>query len=70
MKNAKLLLLPFFILMLVNAKIVHAQDDIIIPESDDETFVPPAPGSEATNPPVILDESDSNDVSDTEEYDG
>lgn len=56
--------------MLVNAKIVHAQDDIIIPESDDETFVPPAPGSEATNPPVILDESDSNDVSDTEEYDG
>lgn len=70
MKKAKLFLFTFFMLTLVSAKLVHAQDEIIIPESDDETFVPPTPGSESTNQPVILDESDSSDVSDVEEYDG
>lgn len=61
-----------FLLSLVLLKVLtfssyaHAQDDdITVP--DNETFVPSSPSS---TPPVIIDESDSSDVSDVEEYDG
>lgn len=61
-----------FLLSLVLLKVLtfssyaHAQDDeMIVP--DNETF---APSSSGSNPPVIIDESDSSDVSDVEEYDG
>jgi hypothetical protein len=61
-----------FLLSLVLLKVLtfssyaHAQDDdITVP--DNETFTPANPGS---TPPVIIDESDSSDVSDVEEYDG
>lgn len=44
----------------------HAQDD--------ETFIPEdssiSPQGSPSAPPVIIDESDSQDVSDVEEYDG
>lgn len=46
---------------------VHAQDDM--PVSDDEIIVPPG-SSNGQTPPVIIDESDSESVSDVEEYDG
>lgn len=61
-----------FLLSLVLLKVLtfssyaHAQDDDDITVPDNETFVP-NPGS---TPPVIIDESDSSDVSDVEEYDG
>jgi hypothetical protein len=61
-----------FLLSLVLLKVLtfssyaHAQDDdIVIP--DQETFQPTSSGA---TPPVIIDESDSSDVSDVEEYDG
>jgi len=44
----------------------HADDEMILPDSESEII----PTSSSTNPPVIMDESDSNDVSDVEEYDG
>ncbi len=61
-----------FLLSLVLLKVLtfssyaHAQDDdIAVP--DQETFQPTSSGA---TPPVIIDESDSSDVSDVEEYDG
>ena len=45
--------------------IAQDDDDIIVP--DQETF---SPTSSDSAPPVIIDESDSNGVSDVEEYDG
>lgn len=42
-----------------------AQDDI---PSDDETIV--SPSTNSGTPPTIIDESDSSNVSDVEEYDG
>lgn len=67
MKTKRLLLLGL-VLFNVSLSYAHAQDDeMIFPESDET--VAPAPGSSAT-PPVIIDESDSSDVSDVEEYDG
>ena len=45
----------------------HAQDDMS-PGSDEETIIPPNTG--ANQPPVNIDESDSNAVTDVEEYDG
>lgn len=45
--------------------IAQDDDDIIVP--DQETF---SPSSSDSAPPVIIDESDSNGVSDVEEYDG
>lgn len=44
---------------------VKAQDE----GSDEETIVPPSTNTN-TPPPTIIDESDSNGVSDVEEYDG
>lgn len=70
MKSLKLFLLIFSLLTIVTGKVVSAEDDIIIPESEDETFIPPAPNGESSNQPIIMDESDSADVSDVEEYDG
>jgi len=42
-----------------------AQDDV---SPDEETIVPPSTNN--GTPPTIIDESDSNGVSDVEEYDG
>lgn len=62
-----------FLLSLVLLKVLtfssyaHAQDDEDITVPDNETFSPSTSGSP---PPVIIDESDSSDVSDVEEYDG
>ncbi len=62
-----------FLLSLVLLKVLtfssyaHAQDDEDIAVPDQETFVPATSGQ---TPPVIIDESDSSDVSDVEEYDG
>lgn len=69
-KNMKLLLLLLSISLMATGNYLSAQDEIVIPESEEETFIPPATSSDSNNPPVILDESDSADVSDVEEYDG
>jgi hypothetical protein len=45
---------------------LKAQDDV---SGDEETIVPPSSNSNGA-PPTIIDESDSNGVSDVEEYDG
>lgn len=45
-----------------------AQDDDM-PVSDDEIIIPPGSNNTDT-PPTIIDESDSESVSDVEEYDG
>ncbi len=66
MKNLKFLFIAISLITIFSSS-VFGQDDIVIPE-EDETFIPP-PSSESS-PPVILDESDSADVSDVEEYDG
>ena len=68
MKTKSLLLLGLVVFNLF-ASYAHAQDDenMIFPDSE-ETVAPPS-GS-ASTPPVIIDESDSSDVSDVEEYDG
>lgn len=69
MKKFKFILLALSLLTLTSVA-AFAQDDMIIPEEDESTFVPPPVSSDSNNPPVILDESDSADVSDVEEYDG
>ena len=69
-KNMKLLLLLLSISLMATGNLLSAQDEIVIPESEEETFIPPATNGDSNNPPVILDESDSADVSDVEEYDG
>ncbi len=67
--KTKCLLLALVLFNILSLSYAHAQDDeMVFPESDSETFVPPT-GSTGT-PPVIIDESDSSDVSDVEEYDG
>lgn len=67
MKTKSLLLLGL-VLFNLSLSYAHAQDEeMIFPDSEES--VVPAPGSAAT-PPVIIDESDSQDVSDVEEYDG
>ena len=61
-----------FLLSLVLLKVLtfssyaHAQDDDVS-GSDEETFIP---NTTQGTPPVIIDESDSSEVSDVEEYDG
>lgn len=66
MKTKCLLLSLVLLKVLATSSYAHAQDDdITVP--DQETF---APSSSSTPPPVIIDESDSSDVSDVEEYDG
>lgn len=67
MKTKCLLLLG---LILLNSYAYAQDDDMIIPDNDDETFIPPAGDQSSNTPPVIIDESDSADVSDVEEYDG
>lgn len=62
----------FSLVLLLTLTVLHpikvsAQDDM--PVSDDETLIPPGSSNSGT-PPVIIDESDSGSVSDTEEYDG
>lgn len=50
--------------------LAHAQDDeMIFPETQNESIIPPNGDASGSTPPVIIDE-DANDVSDVEEYDG
>jgi hypothetical protein len=70
--KTKCLLLALVLFNIITLSYAHAQDqddEMIFPESDSETFVPPT-GTQGSTPPVIIDESDSSDVSDVEEYDG
>lgn len=62
----------FFLIFLLALTVISptklvAQDEI--PVSDDEVLIPNTNSSSDT-PPVIIDESDSENVSDVEEYDG
>ena len=67
--KTKCLLLVLVIFHTLTVSYAHAQDDeMIFPESESETIIPA--GSSTSTPPVIIDESDSSDVSDVEEYDG
>ncbi|MBY0414449.1 MAG: hypothetical protein K2Q18_09800 [Bdellovibrionales bacterium] len=65
MKTTKFLLLVLALCkVLAVPNIAHAQEEeMIFPE---ESSVSPT----SSTPPVIIDDSDSNDVSDVEEYDG
>jgi len=45
----------------------HSQDDV--PVSDEEIILPTS-SSDSDSPPLIIDESDSNEVPDVEDYDG
>ena len=66
--KTKCLLLAIALFHTFAVSYAHAQDDeMIFPESDTEEI---APAGSASTPPVIIDESDSSDVSDVEEYDG
>lgn len=66
MKTTKYLLLALLACKVLTASYAHADDDMIFP-SDEESLTPT---SSSSAPPVIIDESDSSDVSDVEEYDG
>lgn len=67
MKTKSLLLLSLLVFHTFTSY-AHAQDDeMSFPESESEVI--PA-GTSSSTPPVIIDESDSQDVSDVEEYDG
>ncbi len=61
-----LFLLALFAINIAAHSVAYAQadDEIVLPES--EEIIP----TSSSTPPVIMDESDSNDVSDVEEYDG
>ena len=63
-------LLIGLLLTVVLVKTARAQDEGVIPESDTSpgTFIPPI-NNGAPTPPVIIDESDSSGVSDSEDYD-
>ena len=62
-----------FLLSLVLFKVLtfssyaHAQDDEDVSVPDQEIY---QPNSSQSTPPIIIDESDSSEVSDVEEYDG
>lgn len=64
--KTKLLLLAFVIVKLTAGTHAFAQDEeeMIFPETETSESV------QGSTPPVIIDESDSQDVSDVEEYDG
>ena len=68
MKTTKYLLLALALCKVLTTSYAFAQDDeegMIFPDSS-ESISP----SSSSAPPVIIDESDSSDVSDVEEYDG
>ena len=66
--KTKFLLLAVVLLKLTVGTLAFAQDDEMIfpPETDSESIS----SQNGSTPPVIIDESDSQDVSDVEEYDG
>jgi hypothetical protein len=67
MKTTKYLLLALALCKVLTTSYAYAQDDeegMVFPESSESI----SPSS--STPPVIIDESDSSDVSDVEEYDG
>ncbi len=68
MKTKSLLLLALVVFHTFTSY-AHAQDDEMSFPEDSESIVP-AGGTSSATPPVIIDESDSQDVSDVEEYDG
>ena len=43
------------------------EDETFFPDTQSESIIPP---SSSSTPPVMIDDSDSGDVSDVEEYDG
>ena len=65
--KTKFLLLAFVFLKLTVFNHAFAQDDedMIFPETDTESSY-----QGANTPPVLIDESDSQEVSNVEEYDG
>lgn len=67
MKTKSLLLLSLLVLNTF-ASIAYAQDDEMSFPEETESIIPA--GASSSTPPVIIDESDSQDVSDVEEYDG
>ncbi len=65
--KTKCLLLLGLVLLNFSLSYAHAQDEeMIFPESEETVM----PTSGNASPPTIIDESDSSDVSDVEEYDG
>ncbi len=70
MKNLKFLFITLSLMTVFTSSVfAQYQNDIAIPEEEEqleEKFIPPH-GTESEIP-VILDESDANDVSDVEEY--
>ena len=68
MKTKSLFLLLALVVFNTFASYAHAQDDEMSFPEETETIVPT--GGTSSTPPVIIDESDSQDVSDVEEYDG
>lgn len=67
MKTKSLLLLSLLVFHTFTSY-AHAQDDEMSFPEEPESIVPN--GTSSTPPPMIIDESDSSDVSDVEEYDG
>ena len=66
--TTKCLLLALVLCRILTTSYAFAQDDdgIMFPTESDSNI---APGS-SSPPPVMIDQSDSSDVSDVEEYDG
>lgn len=68
LKNlTRISLVALVVAMAVTAPLKSMAQDDVLPE--EETIVPPSTNNNGT-PPTIIDESDSNGVSDVEEYDG
>jgi hypothetical protein len=66
----KRFLLITLLLSYTAAKTAHAQDDGIIPESEGTPASSiPQINNNTPTPPVIIDESDSSGVSDSDDYD-
>jgi hypothetical protein len=66
----KRFLLITLLLTYTTAKSVHAQDEGIIPESESSPASSiPQINNNSPTPPVIIDESDSSGVSESDDYD-
>ena len=65
MKTVLFLLVLFAANITIHSAAYAQDDEIILPESESE-IIP----TSSSSPPIIMDESDANEVSDVEEYDG
>lgn len=72
MKSLSLLLALFAIISsfsFTSALIAQDDDeDVIYSESDEQVYIPTTNSTTEQNPPIILDESDAESVSDIQEY--